>query len=51
MGLIGNPAAGLTALPPLEVVLSGLPRGANPILSFESKVDPASPYWTEIRLR
>ena len=51
MGLIGNPADGLTVLPPLEVDFSGLPAGANPILSFESKVDPTSPYWTEIRLR
>jgi D-alanine-D-alanine ligase len=51
LGLIGNPAGGLTVLPPLEVDFSGLPQGANPILSFESKVDPASPYWTEIRFR
>ena len=51
MGLIGNPAAGLTVLPPLEVDFSGLPPGANPILSFESKVDPSSPYWTEIKFR
>ncbi|MGF1630791.1 MAG: hypothetical protein ACFCUT_15055 [Kiloniellaceae bacterium] len=51
MGLIGNPAAGLTVLPPLEVDFSGLPAGANPILSFESKVDPTSPYWTEIKFR
>ena len=51
LGLIGNPAGGLTVLPPLEVDFSGLPKGANPILSFESKVDPASPYWTEIRFR
>ena len=51
MGLIGNPQAGFTILPPLEVDFSGLPAGANPILSFESKVDPDSPYWTEIRFR
>jgi D-alanine-D-alanine ligase len=51
MGLIGNPDAGLAVLPPLEVDFSGLPEGANPILSFESKVDPASPYWTEIKFR
>ena len=51
MGLIGNPDAGLTVLPPLEVDFSGLPQGSNPILSFESKVDPASPYWTEIKFR
>lgn len=51
LGLIGNPATGLTVLPPLEVDFSGLPSGANPILSFESKVDPASPYWTYIKFR
>ncbi|MEQ8356212.1 MAG: hypothetical protein RH942_11790 [Kiloniellaceae bacterium] len=51
MGLIGNPDQGLTALPPLEVDFSGLPEGANPILSFESKVDPDSPYWTEIKFK
>jgi D-alanine-D-alanine ligase len=51
LGLVGNPDAGLTVLPPLEVDFSGLPKGANPILSFESKADPASPYWTEIKFR
>ncbi|SLN27180.1 D-alanine--D-alanine ligase family protein [Oceanibacterium hippocampi] len=51
LGLIGNPDYGLRALPPLEVDFSGLPAGLNPILSFESKVDPSSPYWTEIRFR
>jgi D-alanine-D-alanine ligase len=55
LGLIGNPdgtpAGGLTVLPPLEVDFSGLPEGANPILSFESKADPASPYWTDIKFR
>jgi D-alanine-D-alanine ligase len=48
VGLIGNPATGLTALPPLEVDFSRLPAGFNPILSFESKTDPESPYWTDI---
>lgn len=48
IGLIGNVDAGLTALPPLEVDFSRLPEGLDPILSFESKVDPASPYWTDI---
>ncbi len=48
IGLIGNPAAGMTALPTLEVDFSRLPAGLNPILSFESKADPSSPYWTVI---
>lgn len=49
VGLIGNPGRELSALPPLVVDFSGLPEGCNPILSFESKADPESPYWTEIR--
>ncbi len=55
LGLIGNPDGtpdgDFTVLPPLEVDFSGLPKGANPILSFESKADPDSPYWTEIKFR
>ncbi len=51
LGLIGNPQSGITALPPLEVDFSKLPSGLNPILPFESKVDPKSPYWTEISFR
>lgn len=51
LGLIGNPSTGLTVLPPLEVDFSKLPAGLNPILSFESKVDPHSPYWTEIKFK
>jgi D-alanine-D-alanine ligase len=51
IGLIGNPGNGLQALPVLEVDFSGLPAGLAPILSYESKVLPDSPYWTEIRFR
>jgi D-alanine-D-alanine ligase len=51
VGVIGNPATGLTMLPPIEVDFSRLPPGLPPILSFESKADPASPYWTELRFR
>lgn len=51
LGLIGNPEGGLTALPPLEVDFSKLPKGLAPILSFESKADPGSPYWTDIKFR
>jgi D-alanine-D-alanine ligase len=49
LGMIGNPEAGLRALPPLRVDFSSLPAGLMPILSFESKTDPESPYWTDIR--
>jgi D-alanine-D-alanine ligase len=48
VGLIGNPDDRLEALPPLEVDFSRLPAGLAPILSYESKVLPDSPYWTEI---
>ncbi|MDA0662034.1 MAG: D-alanine--D-alanine ligase [Proteobacteria bacterium] len=51
VGLIGNPAGQMTALPPLEVDFSRPPAGLNPILSFESKADPDSPYWTKIAFR
>lgn len=51
VGLIGNPDTGLTALPPLEVDFTGLPAGLAPILSYESKAIPDSPYWTEIKFR
>jgi D-alanine-D-alanine ligase len=51
IGLIGNPGADLRVLPPLEVDYSRLPAGLNPILSFESKAIPDSPYWTEIKFK
>lgn len=49
VGIIGNPGQGYLVLPPLEVDYSGLPAGLNPILSYESKTIPDSPYWTDIR--
>jgi len=51
VGLIGNPETGLRMLPPLEVDYSRLPSGLDPILSFESKAMPDSPYWTEITFK
>jgi D-alanine-D-alanine ligase len=51
IGLIGNPQSRLEALPALEVDFTRLPAGLAPILSFESKALPDSPYWTEIRFR
>lgn len=51
VGMVGNPGFGLTTLPILEVDFSGLPKGCAPILSYESKWDPASPYWTDIGYR
>ncbi|HEX7323904.1 MAG TPA: hypothetical protein VF292_00940 [Rhodanobacteraceae bacterium] len=49
VGLIGNPGHELRALPILEVDFSRLPKGLNPILSYESKAVPESPYWSDIR--
>lgn len=49
IGLIGNPEAGFTALPPLEVDYTGLSPELPRILAYESKADPASPYWTDIK--
>ncbi|MDH5736935.1 MAG: methyltransferase domain-containing protein [Gammaproteobacteria bacterium] len=48
VGLIGNKGLGYVFLPVLEVDYSGLPDNLAPILSYESKWDPASPYWTSI---
>ena len=51
LGIIGNPDAEFTPLPMLQVDFSALPEGLAPILSFESKTDPESPYWNDIRLK
>jgi D-alanine-D-alanine ligase len=51
VGLIGNPGDRLDALPALEVDFTRLPAGLAPILSFESKALPDSPYWTEIKFK
>ena len=46
--LIGNPKTKLEALATIEVDFSRLPKGLNPILSYESKAIPDSPYWSDI---
>lgn len=51
LGVVGNAETGLEALPMLEVDFSALPEGCEPILSFESKADPDSPWWQDIRFR
>lgn len=55
IGLVGNPGrsgtGGLTPLPPMEVDFGELPEGLPPILSYESKADPDSPYYTRIGYR
>ena len=51
VGLVGNPDQGLRALPILEVDFSRLDKDLPPILGYESKWEPDSPYWTQIRYR
>lgn len=51
VGLIGNPDQGLRALPILEVDFSKLDADLPKILGYESKWEPDSPYWTQIRYR
>jgi D-alanine-D-alanine ligase len=51
VGLMGNPATGLEPLPLLEVDYSGLPDNLPRILGYESKWEPDSPYWTQIKYR
>ncbi|HEO72036.1 MAG TPA: methyltransferase domain-containing protein, partial [Candidatus Hydrogenedentes bacterium] len=46
VAIIGNPGTGMTALPILEVDYSALPPELPPILGYESKWLPDSPYWT-----
>ena len=49
VGLIGNPGIGFEMLPILTVDYSALDNDLPPILGYESKWDPASPYWKKIR--
>ncbi len=49
VGLIGNPDQGLRALPILEVDYSRLDPELPRILGYESKWEPESAYWTQIR--
>ena len=51
VGLIGNPEQGLRALPVLEVDYSTLDPKLPKILGYESKWEPDSPYWNQIRYR
>ncbi|HUU83716.1 MAG TPA: methyltransferase domain-containing protein [Phycisphaerae bacterium] len=47
--IIGNPGLGYDPLPILEVDYSGLDPDLPPILGYESKWLPDSPYWTAVR--
>ena len=49
VSLVGNPDQGLRALPILEVDYSRLNSNLPKILGYESKWEPDSPYWTQIK--
>jgi D-alanine-D-alanine ligase len=49
VGVIGNPTHGLHVLPVVEPDYSRLDPALPPILGYESKWLPDSPYWTDIR--
>ncbi len=49
VAMIGNPDQGLRALPIMEVDFSRLDPNLPKILGYESKWEPNSPYWTQIK--
>lgn len=49
VAIIGNPGLTNRSLPPLQVDYSGLDATLPPILGYESKWIPDSPYWTQIK--
>jgi D-alanine-D-alanine ligase len=49
VGVIGNPGLSHEVLPVLEVDYSGLDPALPRILGYESKWDPDSPYWRDVR--
>jgi len=51
VGVIGNPGMQMTVLPILEFDFSGLGEGLPPILGYESKWEPDSPYWSSIKYK
>lgn len=51
VALIGNPKFELRALPILEVDYDELDKSLPQILGYESKWDPKSPYWKDIKYK
>ena len=49
VSMVGNPDQNLRALPILEVDFSRLDPNLPKILGYESKWEPDSPYWTQIK--
>jgi len=51
VGIVGNPGNTYRVLPVLEVDYSHLDPGLPKILGYESKWEPDSPYWSQIKYR
>ncbi len=49
VGVVGNPGHAYRVLPALQVDYSQLADGLPPILCYESKWCPDSPYWDQVR--
>jgi D-alanine-D-alanine ligase len=49
VAIVGNPGLSYEVLPILEVDYDNLDAGLPRILSYESKWEPESPYWSQIR--
>jgi D-alanine-D-alanine ligase len=49
VGVVGNPGLSVKVLPVLEVDYGRLDPSLPKILGYESKWDPKSPYWTDIK--
>ncbi len=49
VGVVGNPGLSYRVLPALQVDYSELPEGLPPILCYESKWLPDSPYWDRVK--
>lgn len=51
IGLVGNPETGFQLLPVNEVDYGELDSDLPPILAYEFKTDPGSPYWRQVAYR
>jgi D-alanine-D-alanine ligase len=49
VGVVGNPGLPYRVLPALQVDYSQLPEDLSPILCYESKWCPDSPYWDQVK--
>ena len=51
LGILGNPGDGFDVLPVLEVDYDALDPALPRLLDYDSKTDPSSPYWRDVRFR